>query len=476
MPVHTTQKEFLAAVEATIRRHRMLDPGEAVVVGVSGGPDSVALLHTLVALGAKWSLSLTVAHLNHQLRGITADQEAAFVKRLAKRLEVSCEMGSEDVASYAAGHRVSNQEAARTLRYAFFERVAVKCGATKIALGHQADDNVESILMHLLRGTGPRGLAGIPPVRDSRIIRPLIDLTRAQILAFLKQSKLEYVRDQSNLDPKYLRNRVRWELVPFLGKNFNPKVASGLTRLASILRDEEDFWDQQVDSLFQDRLLQQKQDCLTLSAHGLRRLHPALLRRLVRYTVSALMGDLERLGHNHVEAVIRLATGSTPSGPLNLPKGVRVIHDGGQLTFFLGRPEEKLRFAYEITGPGTILIPETSVCLRVSIFEVAQVGEPQAYPSNTALFDLSAVSFPLLVRTFKEGDRFKPLGMSGSQKVKTFFINQKIPRRVRGRCPLLLSGGKIIWVGGYRIDDSVKLTKKTEMVLKAELFPEGSKG
>jgi tRNA(Ile)-lysidine synthase len=199
MPTKRKDCGFLSAVEATIRRYHMLDKGDAVLVGVSGGPDSVALLHALLALQPKWSLRLVIAHLNHQLRGSTADQEAAFVDRLAAGLGIPCEIGSINVAEYGIENRLSLQEAAREARYTFYDEVAIKYSASKIALGHHADDNAESVLMHLLRGTGPLGLAGIPPVRHPRIIRPLIDLTRKEILAFLELGGFEHMRDPSNL-------------------------------------------------------------------------------------------------------------------------------------------------------------------------------------------------------------------------------------------------------------------------------------
>ncbi|MGD8758190.1 MAG: tRNA lysidine(34) synthetase TilS, partial [Deltaproteobacteria bacterium] len=338
------EKAFFATVEAAIWRHHMLASGDAVVVGVSGGPDSVALLHCLVAFRRKWSLRLVVAHLNHQLRGETADQEAAFVERLASILGLPCDINSRDVASYGAEHRLSIQEAAREVRYAFYDEVATRHGAGKIALGHQANDNAESILIHLLRGTGPKGLTGIPPVRDGRIIRPLIDSNRSQILDFLEERGFEYVRDRSNLDPKYLRTRIRHELLPFLKESFNPGVVHALTRLASIVRQEEDFFNGQVKSAFQDLVREQKTNRLTLSAAGLARLHPALLQRLVRQAVLSIRGDLKRLGHNHVEAIVSLARGALPSGRLDLPHGVQVVRDRDDVTFSVGAPESRPRF------------------------------------------------------------------------------------------------------------------------------------
>jgi tRNA(Ile)-lysidine synthase len=462
---------FLTAVDTTIRHYRMLDRGDTVLVGVSGGPDSVALLHTLVTLGPEWSLRLVIVHMNHQLRGATADHEAAFVGKLAAGLGIHCEIGSRNVAKYGAEHRLSLQEAARIVRYAFYDEVAAKYSANKIALGHHADDNAESILMHLVRGTGPLGLTGIPPVRHGRIIRPLIGLTRKEILAFLERAGFEYMKDRSNLDTKYLRTRTRHELLPYLKKHYNPSTVCALNRLASILRDEEDFWDQEVRRRLQDLVLDHTPDRLSLMARGLSDLHPALLRRLVRHALLSLKGELKRLGHVHVEAVAQLIAASSPSGRLDLPQGVRVVRNREKICFLLGPPEERAKFEYHIPCIRTTFIREIGTCLKLSVCDVSEVYRPENYPLTTALFDLAAVSFPLKVRNFEHGDRFRPLGMAGSQKVKTFFINNKVPRSKRLRCPIFLSEGKIIWVGGYRIGDSVKVTEKTRKVLKAELLP-----
>lgn len=471
MPITRKDYRFLSAVEAAIRHYHMLDEGDTVLVGVSGGPDSVALLHSLVALGPKWSLQFVIAHLNHQLRGVTANHEAAFVGRLAAGLGIRCEIDSKNVARYAAEHRLSLQEGARTVRYAFYDEVAAKYSCNKIAIGHHADDNAESILMHFLRGTGPLGLTGIPPVRNRRIIRPLIGLTRKEILAFLELGGFEYVRDRSNLDTKYLRNRIRHELLPRLMERYNPNTVTALNRLASILRDEEDFWDQELRRRLRGLVLEQSPDRLSFMVRGISRLHPALLRRLVRYAFLSLKGGLKRVGHVHVEAVARLIAGPLPSGRLDLPQGVTVVRDGEEINFLLSPPEESTGFEYQIPGLQSTLIHEIGILLKLSVCDRDEVSDPKSYSLATALFDMDAVHFPLTVRNFRQGDRFRPLGMTGSQKVKAFFINQKVPRSKRLRCPLLLSGGRIIWVGGYRIDDSAKVTHDTKKVLKAELLP-----
>ena len=462
---------FLSAVEEAARHYQMISRGDGILVGVSGGPDSVALLHSLVALAPKWSLRLIVAHLNHQLRGPTADKEAAFVNNIATDLRIPCEVASRDVAAYGTRHRLSLQEAARAVRYAFYDEVAAKYSAEKIALGHHADDNAESILIHLLRGTGPLGLAGMPPVRDGRIIRPLIDLTRKEILAFLERRGLQYVQDPSNLNTDYLRNRIRHQLLPLLKTEYNPNTVDALNRLGSILRDEEDFWDLTVRELVQDPSWEHGSQGISVPIGRLSALHPALLRRVLRHAILSVKGDLKRLGHVHVQAVIQLIVGSSPSGRLDLPGGITVWRDRETLRFLSEPPHKIAEFAYDILGIQTTRIPEIGQALKLHTCNRSDVLDPRSYPLTTALFDMETIIFPLTVRNFNDGDRFTPLGMNGSQKVKTFFINQKVARSERLRCPILLSGGHIIWVGGYRIDDSVKITNKTKKILKAELLP-----
>jgi tRNA(Ile)-lysidine synthase len=488
------ENSFLAGVEAAIRRYGMLDPGDTVLVGLSGGPDSVALLHSLVAMRSIWSLRLVAVHLNHQLRGLAAEKESDFVEELASHLNIPCVIGSRDVRSYRVKHRLSIQEAAREVRYTFYDETAEKYGAQKIALGHQKNDNAESILMHLLRGTGPRGLSGITPVRQGRIIRPLLDVTRNQVLGFLQRHGLEYLEDPSNADRKYLRNKIRHELLPILERDFNVKVTCTLTRLASIARDEEHFWNGMVKATFKDLVTEHKTDSVVFPASHLARLHRALLRRLIRHAVLVLKGDLKRLSHNHVEAVCRFINRGAPSGWLDLPRGIGVARDGDEIRFTMEPQTEKPQFQYPIAGTGRTLIPEIGEMLRLCECEIhdrsvklpdqpegeptgsalqakSRSVEPKGLPREKAFFDLQALSFPLVVRNVRQGDRFTPLGMSGSQKVKDFFINQKVPRSQRHQCPLLLSKGKIIWVGKLRIDDSVKVTEATDRVLMAELVP-----
>jgi tRNA(Ile)-lysidine synthase len=321
-----------------------------------------------------------------------------------------------------------------------------------------------------------------------------LEVTRSQILGFLQRQGLKYLEDPSNVDRKYLRNKVRHELLPLLKREYNVQATCTLTRLASIAQDEEHFWNDLVKATFHDLVREHKPNRVVFPASHLARLHRALLRRLIRHTILALKGDLKRLSHNHVETVCRLITRSAPSARLDLPRGIGIVRDGDQIHFTLGPQPEQPEFQYPIAGIGTTVIPEIGKMLKLCECETdgrsvklprqreglpaenvsqakGQSVEPKGLPREKAFFDLQALSFPLVVRNFRQGDRFTPLGMSGSQKVKDFFINQKIPRSQRHQCPLLLSKGKIIWVGKYRIDESVKVTKATKRVLMAELVP-----
>src|SRR5690606_7110870 len=233
----------------TARRCRMWAPGDRIVVAVSGGPDSVALLHVLTRLKDQESLDLVVAHLNHRLRGRSADEDAAFVGSLAERWGLPAVVEEADVARMARQRGVGIQEAAREARYAFFSRVAEAWGAARIALAHHADDQVETVLFRLIRGTGTRGLAGIPPVRGP-IIRPLIDVSREDIVAYCRRHRLPYRTDPSNRDMRYRRNRIRWELIPLLEERYNPRVREAIVRMARILRDEDDFLDRYADGVY----------------------------------------------------------------------------------------------------------------------------------------------------------------------------------------------------------------------------------
>lgn len=471
----------MQAVEKTIATYGMLESKDAVIIGVSGGPDSVALLHILNTLAPKFSLRLGVAHLNHSLRQIESDNDANFVASLSKILDLPCYIHKEDVRRYQIENKLSLEEAARRVRYTFFNNVAKQNDYNKIALGHHREDNAELVLMNLLRGSGLLGLSGIPPIRDNKIIRPLINSQRSEIIDFLKKTQFEYISDESNKETRYLRNRIRHHLIPHLKTSYNPNVIEALNRLSAIISSEEEWIKNDINQLFNKMIVSRRDNHVMLSVSKLKRIHIAQQRRIIRKAIHLSKGNLRRITFSHINSVIRLLTCKSGAGSLDLPDRIRIQNVGDSLVFtqekgvlrnlkvMYGQPE-KTTFNYTIDKPTSVFIKEINMRMAFSEMRYEHMPDFHLGGQHTAFVDRHRLHFPLMVRNFRSGDRFRPLGMKGTQKVKKYFIDKKVPIGKRHRCPVLISQGKIIWLAGHRIDESVKLTPSTRKVLKIELF------
>lgn len=472
--------KLLRTVEQTVTTYGMLKPGDSVLVGVSGGPDSVALFHALLTLTPRFSLRLGVAHLNHCLRQNDSDKDAEFVTSLATKFDIPCYIHKANVRKYKFENRLSLEEAARRVRHTFLNRVAEKNRFNKIALGHHFDDNAELVLMNLFRGSGPLGLSGIPPVRDGKIIRPLLQLNRSEIIAFLDKNGLKYISDTSNRDTRFLRNRIRHDLIPLLKTSYNPKISQSLNRLASITRSEEEWIEDVIHPLFKKAVFSIQNGQIAFSVSILNGIHVAAQRRIIRKAIASTKGDLRRINFAHIDSVTNLLDRGPEYGALYLPDRIRIQRKGDVLLFFRekntmrhtditsGRAE-MFTFEYIIAKPESLFIEEISAHINFTEMGIENLPDLCHAGQNTGFFDRDALSFPLVLRNFRHGDRFTPLGMTGTQKIKKFFIDKKVPRTERTRCPILLCRGKIIWVAGYRIDESVKVKSLTKNVLKVKL-------
>lgn len=454
----------------------MLKTGDRVLVAVSGGPDSVALLHLLVRIAPERRLGLGVAHLHHGLRGAEADRDAAFVADMASSLDLAVHVERRDVHSVRSREGLSPEEAARRVRYEFLNDAKVAGRYDRVALGHHADDNAELVLMRLIQGTGPAGTAGMAPVRGDGFVRPLIHARREEILAFLDAEGIPRVADTSNADDRFLRNRIRRRLLPTLRREFNPEAVAALNRYAEIRREEENWLADLARELTDRCTLRSGEETTTLSVSALRELVPAARRRVLRAAVERVRGHLRRISLDHVAAVDALLDGDGRARRLDLPDRVRAARAGGELRLIRipGDPrrwtERPPEYDHRMNGPGALELPEIGA--RISVAEVPPpaLREAGRAGQHVAFFDMRKVRFPLVVRNARPGDRFTPLGMSGTRKVADFLADRKVPAPDRPRCPVLLSGNRIIWVAGHRIDDAVKLTPSTEKALKAEIF------
>jgi len=468
-----TEKKLLRTVRDTIARYEMFVPGDTVLIAVSGGPDSVTLAHILNTIAEEYTLQLAIAHLNHGLRELESDRDAEFVAVLAGNLDLPFYLEKKDVRTFQRHRHLSPEEAARQVRYAFYHAVASKGGFNKIALGHHRHDNAELVLMNLLRGSGPLGLSGIAPVRDGKIVRPLIHLKRSEILDYISEKKITFVNDSSNADPAYRRNKIRHHLIPELKKSYNPAIVASLNRLGEILRTEDQWMDETLEPVFNECVLSRATGRVSLALPAVNGMHLAAGRRIIRKAIFSVKQDLRRITFLHVDAVLKLAKQGQACGSLNLPGGVRVIKDTAALTIQKEDPEfqaDVSDYRYVIAAEGITPIPEAKAAIKLVEIEANDLPDFRESGDTRAFFDRDCLQFPLVVRNFRPGDRFSPLGMAGTQKLKKYFINNKIPARQRKKCPLLLSADKIVWVAGHRTDNSVKLVPQTRRILMGELL------
>ena len=482
---------MLEAVRTSINNDHLLPAQGRVVVGVSGGADSVCLLHILKQLcapdGDFPQVSLHVAHLDHEMRGEAGQTDAQFVADLAAQWALACTIGHEDVPALARQERRSLEDAARRARYRFLRQVAQTIGASSIAVAHHADDQVETLVMHWLRGSGLAGLSGMRP-RERDIIRPLLSVNRAAILDYCAYYRLPFREDASNQDRRFLRNRIRHELLPVL-EQYNGHLRATLLRNAEVLAEEDDYIEAQLDARWPEVICHEEASRLEGSVSAYRRLPLALRRRLVRRLGLHLSGGEISLELRHCEAVDALLLRPAGSGKLHLPGklSVRRIYDRflvGALENNAGRsqpgmlpPEPGSRVPLPI--PGEARLPGSHWLVRSAVLNY-QITFPPGYERGDAqrgYMDLDAVQpyLPLSLRSRRPGDRFRTLGLKTEKKLQDVLVNAKIPQAERARLPLVCGADDtILWVAGYQIADQVKLTPETRraLVLELEALPD----
>ncbi len=328
----TIEQDFIKSVTHTAKEFDMLANKDAVLVGMSGGPDSVALVLVLMALKDAYNLSIGIAHVNHQLRGNEAQRDEDFSRHFAKKHDLPFYCEKKDIKFFADTNGLSVESAGRKIRYDFFKKTAENNAYTKIATGHHKDDNAELILINLIRGSGPKGLCGIPPLREKKIIRPLIRVSKNEIKAFLAKQHQEFVEDTSNSDPKYLRNKIRHQLIPHLKSEYNPEIVDSLDRLSRILLQEEMFWNDQTQKMLTQCMIKQSSDSLELSKHKVGSLKPALQNRVFRMAIKTVKSDLKRISHLHITSITDFCFIRQSGNSLDLPGQIRIYKTQDTIT------------------------------------------------------------------------------------------------------------------------------------------------
>jgi tRNA(Ile)-lysidine synthase len=453
---------ILRKFEETLSKWDMLKKGERVIVACSGGPDSVALLYLLNQIRKKYGLQLSVAHINHKLRGKESDEDERFVKRLAKKTGLNYYSKSFDVKKMAREEKLSIEECARKVRGAFLNRLANRIKADKIALGHNADDQAETVLMRLIRGAGGLGLSGISPV-SGKIIRPFLETTREIIEQFLRENNYHFRIDSSNLRKDYLRNRVRLELLPHLKENYNPQIVKVLNRTALILSAQENYLTRETSKVFH-RIVIRGDKKISLDLDKLFSYDVSFRRELIRLAIDQMGGGVFKANFEIVERILDLAQKKKTGRRIFLSKSLLAEISSSYLNIY---KIEKKRRGLPVIFPGIKKSKKFGISLDSEIIKIKDLKEkPYADDQMTAFLDWGKLKPLFILRNPESGDTFKPLGMKGTKNLIDFLTDLKVPRYEKEKALILISKGKIVWVLGYRISDDFKVTKGTKKVLK----------
>ena len=440
-----------------IRKNKLVKKGNSVVLGVSGGADSICMLKLLSDLQKRLGISLYVLHINHMIRGEEADQDAAFVKKICTKFKVPHRVINVDVPALAEREGLSEEEAGRYVRYDEFSKYAYEVGATKIAVAHNSNDNAETVLMNLARGTGIKGLGGIPPKREMEdangnvveVIRPILCLSRKEIEDYLKENEIEYRNDSTNDSTDYTRNKIRLEIMPLL-ENINDNAMQNITNASNELADTSDYIEKDVDEAYEE-FVTEEDGKLFLSDESFA-IDPIVLTGVIRKMIENIAGKLKDITRIHVGDVVSLSEKQVGK-KIDLPYSIVAEREYEGISMF----SESNETESETKNKEVIISFEEDDFDRTSIEEL----------KYTKWLDYDKID-DVVVRTRQKGDYIVIDGDGATKKLKKYFIDEKIPRRERDEVLLVADGNRILWVVGYRISEDVKVTPDTKKVVKLE--------
>ncbi|HXM45877.1 MAG TPA: tRNA lysidine(34) synthetase TilS [Bryobacteraceae bacterium] len=439
---------MIEQVAKTITRYSMFQPGQRVGVAVSGGADSVCLLHVLRDLAPRYNLRLAVLHLDHKLRGAESRQDAAFVRALAAMLDLPFDLQETDVAAHCRETGDNLEQAARAARLEFFTRVMRSGTVDRVATGHTRSDQAETVLFRFLRGAGTAGLAGIRPVTDEGIVRPLLEVDRPEIERYLRERGIAWREDSSNASAAFARNRIRHELLPQLTRDWNPAMAETLAHTADWAQAEEAYWEAELARLASAHLIFERPAVL-VHVDALAALPLAVARRLVRRAVQGAKGDLRGVGFEHLAGILELAASAEGHGRLQIP-GLDVFRSFGWLRIAPPGVDslDNRNYRMRLPVPGAVQLPGQAWVVHTELFENTNVTETLAgvYNGCVGCLDWNRLSDSLEVRNWRPGDQYQPVGHSGAEKIKFLFHEARVPLWERRHWPVVTMGEAILWV------------------------------
>lgn len=445
----------------------LVEKNDTIIVGVSGGPDSMMVLDILNKARKAYSLTLHAIHINHSIRGETAEAEGKFVEDWCRQQKIDCHIFVVDVPKIAHEEKLSLEEAGHRERFKLFNQLKIQLKADKLALGHHKNDRAETVLLHILKGCSPEGLAAMP-AKDGWVIRPLIHLTKAEIIAYCHKEDLPYCLDQSNEEPLYLRNRLRLELLPQLRKEYNEQIDEALVRLAILSGEDKAYWQNEVQKQWQQRGGHDEQGYF-LRLDGWENVPLSLKRRLIKHLYQLARPESQGLTFNQIEELLALSQKEAGYKTMALPQKVTAAKSYQCLYFVENTAAADTKgFCYHWSINEALFIPQLGMLFNSRFAET-----PMAYSNDfrTVVLDgEKLMGKNLTIRNRRAGDRFQPLGMKGQKKLKEYFIDRKIPQRLRGSIPLVFADDQLVWIVGYGVSEAFRVKKETKIFCQLTCF------
>lgn len=448
---------------STIREHSLIKEKDNILIGLSGGPDSMALLYALLEIKEKIPFLIYIAHVNHGVRGKDADEDEKFVEELSKDLNIPYYSTKIDMEGYAKLHKMSSEDAGRKLRYGFFREVLSKIGGGKIAVAHNKNDQAETLIMRFLRGTGIDGLGGME-YKSGNIIRPLLDISRDEIENYIEKNRIKTRLDKTNLVPIYNRNKIRLEAIPYIEKNFNPNIIDTLWRTSNIMSEDSNFLNKYSLNKYKEYMKTKKKDSIILDRNEFIKEDDAIKKRIIRHCINDLTGSLKGITSKHILDIVELFDKGETGKSINLINNIVSETSYDDIVIRLGNSEDRISYNYNLSLGKPIYIEETNFFIEAKILPRSE-AEINFKDRFIKYFDYDKIEGGLCVRNRLRGDKFIPLGMNGMKKVKDLFIDEKVPLDKRETIPIVADDKNIIWVVGFRINEKYKITSSTKNVL-----------
>lgn len=470
---------MIEKILADIKDKSLINKGDLIIVGFSGGPDSVCLLHVLKSIEEIIDIKLVAVHVNHMLRGQDSFEDEKYAKEFCEKLNIKLKIERVDLKNIAKKKRLSIEEAGREERYKIFEKAAKNFDADKIAVAHNKNDQAETILMNIIRGTGLAGLKGIE-FKRGKIIRPILNIERLEIEEYCNKNNLEPRIDKSNLETIYTRNKIRLDLIPYISKLFDIDIISKLTKMSEIIKNENDFIEYYTEKLYNKTLVKKREGEVVLNLKTFNTYHKGARGRILRKTIKEVIGFIKGIESVHIDDIIKLALDGRVGAEIHLPHKIRAKRSYETLKVYKFKTSLQIKFyKTKLNIPGDTLIRDENFILRANIIEnleniIYDINSDQ-YKRNhgiltTQYFDYDKLGRGINIRKRESGDLIKPLNSNGTKKIKKYFIDEKIPIDIRDRIPLVSKGKEIVWIVGYVISDKYKITKSTKRVLKLEFI------